>query len=236
MKKIIVFLAFIAFMFFFNISCSNLNNPKIEVGKVANLADIDLFEATRGDLENWMRENSSGNYAEVIVILGECDSVLAYDKNTAKKIATLDAKNQLADYMNTSILAEDNFADLVRNIEKDVNEQYGNKVEIFDERDINTVLKTFKGSFSSTQLSSVLVEKVQYRDAKNAAGIPYVEARVLCTISDRVVSEIQKLISIAFQNNEKITNETVEIQRAWIDSAKEMTCEKFLNEVDNFFN
>ena len=236
MKKYVVLLTCIGFVFFFNVSCSNLKNPKVEVGKVASLSDIDLFESSRGDLENWMRENSSGHYADVIVILGECDSVLAYDKNTAKKIALLDAKNQLADYMNTSILSEDNFADLVRNIEKDVHEQYGDEVEIFDERDVSEALKTFKGSFSSTQLSSVIVEKVQYRDAKNAAGIPYIEARALCTVSDRVISEIQKLISIAFQNNEKIANESIEIQRAWMDSAKEMTSEKFLSEVNNYFN
>ena len=235
MKKVVVLFACLGFVFFFNSSCSNLKDQPVEVGKVASLADIDLFESSRGDLENWMRDNSSGHYADVIVILGECDSVLAHDKNVAKKIALLDAKNQLADYMNTSILSEDNFADLVRNVEQDIQEQYGDDVEIFDERDVNEAFKTFKGSFSSTQLSSIIVEKVQYREAKNAANIPYIEARVLCTVSDRVISEIQKLISIAFQNNEKISNESIEIQRAWMDSAKEMSSEKFLNEVNNYF-
>jgi len=236
MKKKSILLSSIIVVLLMLSSCSSLPEKEVEMGKVASLSEVDLFTISRGEAEALIRQNSTGHYADVFVIFGHSDSTLGYNKTTARNLAILDAKKKLADYMNGSVFSTDNYKQIADAIESKVKEQYSDEIDNIGNVDTTEALKAFMTSLSSTQISSFLIEKAQYRDAVSPSGFPYVEAKVLCTVSDRVINEIQNLISIAFENDETMSRESIEIQRMWKEAGKEVVSTMFKEQAPDYFD
>lgn len=206
-----------------------------ELGEVAIVSDQQLLEGTRGQLESQMRSESSGRYADVMVFKGMSDSVLGYNRTVALRLATLNAMSQIAEHMHNVIFTSIKLADMAKDISALSQEAYSTKNQLELEHAVNEALSSFSTSIASTQLSSLIVEKVVYEDAVAPSGVSYVRATVLCTVSDRIVAEIQKLITIAFLNTETISSESVELQRALINAAQKVTAEVILDEANTYF-
>lgn len=236
MKKNFIILSSIIFILLFSSSCATVHEPEVEMGKLASLSEVDLYTISRGEAEAIVRNNSTGHYADVFVIFGQSDSVLGYNKTTARDLAILDAKKKLSTYMNGVVFSTNNYKQIADAIEQKIKDEYSDDINNAGSVDASEALKAFMTSLSYTQISSFLIEKTQYRDAVSPSGFPYVEARVLCTVSDRVINEIQKLISIAFENDEIMSKESIEVQRAWMEATKEVATTMFKEEAPAYFD
>ncbi len=236
MKNKSIILSFFIIILSIFTSCSTFVEKPVAVGGIAKLSEVDLFTISRGEAEALIRKNSTGHYSDVFVIIGHSDSPLGYNKTTARDLAILDAKKLLANYMNTSVFSFDNLETIAKAIDKKVKEQYSDDVTLTGKVDTLEPLKQFVISLSNTQLASLLVEKVQYREAVSLSGLPYIEAVVLCTVSDRVINEIQRLITIAFENNENMSKESIEFKNAMKEVAMETVTTMFKEDADDYFN
>ncbi len=238
MKKL-NYVYFVVLLVFVGLLSSNIfasdslvNNT---VGRIAPVSKIDLFEISRGEAQNYLRDISTGDSSDIFVVIGHCDSTLAIDKNVSKRLAILDAKRSISEYLIDCIVSEESGASITEILDNAKKGEFEDEVKNENSRDHNAALRTFITNYTNSQISTLIVEKVQYREAFNSSNIPYIESAVLCTVSDRLVKEIHDQLTIALENDKTINSESLEVRRSWLKEATKMTSDKFLQSLKSFF-
>ncbi len=200
-----------------------------------SVKDVDLFNISLREAKSYLKSISDENVDDLHVILGICDSSLAIDKSISKRIAVLDAKNQLSEYIYNSFLSEDNVAKVTEKTlesNKTLDDDSINQASSFSD---DRAIKYFIGNFTTSQFSSFSVEKVQYKDANDPTNMPYVESVALCTVSQKFVDDIKDQVAVALQNDKIIGTDALQLHKSWLKQAEKITSDKIFKVMKSFF-
>ena len=185
-KKFIICLC--ALFFLITTSCTMTNS----IGTVGELPN-EWWKKTRGNLQNSLRSEGKGYYSNVLIFIGESDSVRNYSESQALDSAKLDANAALSEYIIakvTTILKESVNNNLYRETDGSSDEEI--------ERTIEEVSNSIKSAVSVTQFSSFMVEG-KHTEECELNGIKFYKGWVCCTIGDDIVKAIQEIQKEAFE-------------------------------------
>jgi hypothetical protein len=199
--------------------CVCLVSCQTKFGQVGTLPDnwwtFEGGNTQRGALESALRNSGSGEYANVIVVLGTSDSRAAVTESLAIDSAWLDAKSQLSTYI------IDKVSSVTVNLESSLTDELqssglskGQQVEIMNS--MQAILKSFQSSLTITQFNSFIVE-AKHTEKAEYNGFAYYKGWVCCTIRDEIVEELKKIAEVAFETNLETTAAYSEIMARFQD-------------------
>jgi hypothetical protein len=184
-----VFLAFFVVSSLFIVSCSTSR----DLGSVGQLPD-NWWQQPRGYIENVLRSESQGYYSNVLVFVGESDSVKNYSESQALAHAKLDANAKLSEYIisKTTTIVRDS-------VETVLSRETGGEADEELTRSVNEISNMMASSISVSQFSSFMIEG-SHTELDEQSGIKYYRGWVCCTIQDDIVKEIQAIQKEAFNS------------------------------------
>ncbi len=163
-----------------------------DIGTVGTLPKK-WWELPRGIIEQTLRRDSTGYYANVLAFVGMSDSINNFSESQALDAAKLDADTKLSQYIiskTTNIMRSATDVATSRLSETEA--------EVIN-RTVQEVTNRMQSTISIAQFSSFMIEGYHTEEAVRN-GITYDKGWVVCTIQDELVEAIQKIQEEAFQS------------------------------------
>lgn len=182
-KKITICLC--ALFFLLITSCAMTN--RIENVEVL---PSEWWEKSGQNIQDSLRSDGKGYYSNVIVLIGQSDSVKNSSEFQALDSANLDANAAFSEFIESTILNET----VKNNSYKEIDGSSGEELE----QKIEEILNVIESNISKTQYSLLKVQG-EHTEENERNGIKYYKGWVCCTISEGVIRVIEDITKEVFE-------------------------------------
>lgn len=200
-----------------------------EIGQVGVLPRK-WWEKDRGEIENHMRENGTGYYANVLAFIGSSDSKANFSAQMALDDAKLEAMSRVSEHIISKVIyaMESNRETIYKQALEETN--LSEVDEEIISRSVGEVINSFRSMLSITQFSSFIIEASHVEQVKGP--ITYFKAWVVGTIQDSIVEELKEIQKEAFNSMVNTTEQYNQVMNEIQSSMAKKMEESFLTEFD----